>query len=66
MIKYDTIIRALKTFAQAFLGVFVSANFIDLDDTGKTALLISGIAAGVSALMNIDLNNTKTQTKEGE
>ena len=48
----DIIIRAVKTFAQAFLSVLSLglANVVDLS-SGK-ALLIAAVAAGISALQN--------------
>ncbi len=51
--KYDVqdiLVRALKTFIQAFLASVVVANVTDLD-TLKAAV-IGGIAAGIAAVWN--------------
>jgi hypothetical protein len=47
------IIRALKTFVQAFASVLAvsAATVVDIE-TGK-AVLIGAVAAGISALMNL-------------
>lgn len=48
----DVIIRALKTFAQAFFAA-VAAGVIGVTDMDAlVALLIAAIAAGVSAVWN--------------
>lgn len=48
----DIIIRAVKTFAQAFLSVLALGivNVTNLDSL--QALAIAGVAAGISALQN--------------
>lgn len=48
----DIAIRALKTFVQAFLAVLVAgvATVDNLD--ALVALLVAGLAAGISALQN--------------
>jgi hypothetical protein len=47
------IVRALKTFVQAFCSVLAvsAATVVDVD-TGK-AVLIGAVAAGISAVMNL-------------
>lgn len=68
----DWVIRALKTFAQAFFGVLIPEACLILngnmpeDIVGAKALLIplvcSALAAGISAAWNIVLEHLK----EGE
>ncbi|MCR5540072.1 MAG: hypothetical protein K6F71_04450 [Ruminococcus sp.] len=52
--------RALRTFGQAAIG-YIGAN-IALTDTSDSqalrVLLTAAIAAGISALMNADLNHS--------
>lgn len=53
------LIRALKTFVQAFLSVLaVSATTVVNLETGK-AVLIAAVAAGFSALMNLFIQPTE-------
>ena len=55
----DILIRALKTFVQAFIPVVVSAlSVADLTDFSKIksvlySAIISGAAAGISAVWNV-------------
>lgn len=54
----DILSRALKTFAQAFLGSITINNFLVVNDvsTFKTVLystLIGALSAGLSALWNM-------------
>lgn len=54
----DVLNRALKTFAQAFLGSITINNFLVVTDvsTFKTVLystLIGALSAGISALWNM-------------
>ena len=66
----DIIIRAIKTFIQAIIAYACTLSFIDVDWGNKTVVMgivLSGIAAGVSALMNFDwtaLNTTKEEEEE--
>ena len=58
----DIINRASKTFIQAFLGSVVVENFTTVKDVDglKTVLystLLAGVAAGISAVLNIFLNS---------
>ncbi len=49
----DIGVRALKTFIQAFLAV-VLVGLADVHDMNKLkVLMIAGISAGISALMNL-------------
>lgn len=58
----DTVERAVKTFVQAFLAYIVTAmaagDFINaqLSQKALTGVLISAIAAGLSAVMNMIKN----------
>lgn len=54
----DIVIRAFKTFIQAFIAV-ISISVATTDLTNKEALkalIIGAIASGISALMNYILN----------
>lgn len=54
----DILIRAIKTFIQGFLGALaVSLPNADLTNMAVLkSLLIGGIAAGISAVMNLIIN----------
>ena len=54
--------RPFRTFLQGFIGVFAGASIMDLKDVNvlKT-LVISGIMAGISAIMSL---NTGDDTNE--
>lgn len=64
----DTVERAVKTFVQAFLAYIVTAmaagDFINaqLSQKALTGVLISAIAAGFSAVMNM-IKNANSPTK---
>lgn len=46
--------RAFRTFLQGFLGVFAGTQLFDLKDINVVkALVISGIMAGLSAVMSL-------------
>lgn len=56
----DIAIRALKTFLQAFISAFSIDSLIGISDTramkrALLAVLISAVAAGISALWNLCL-----------
>lgn len=53
MVDYrDLGVRAFKTFVQAFLAV-VAVGVVSVSDfTALKALLVAGVAAGISAAMN--------------
>lgn len=55
----DILIRALKTFIQGFLGALaVTLPSSDLSNSNVIkSLLIGGIAAGISAVMNLIINS---------
>ena len=64
--KYkDILIRALKTFVQAFIPVvaaaFATADLTELDNLKAVAYsaLISGAAAGISAVWNVIIQLTE-------
>lgn len=48
----DILIRAAKTFLQAFLGVVALGIVNVVDFNSAKALAIAGVAAGISALQN--------------
>jgi hypothetical protein len=49
----DILVRALKTFVQAFLGA-VAIGIVAVDDlAGLQALAIASLAAAISAVMNL-------------
>ena len=65
----DILIRALKTFLQAAMGYVCTIGVSNIDFGKKTAvtgIAISAIAAGFSALMNIDWDAADKSTTEGE
>jgi hypothetical protein len=60
--------RAFRTFLQGFIGVFAGVQLFDLKDMNvlKT-LVISGIMAGISAVMSLNTGEEKfvrTNTEE--
>ncbi len=54
----DILIRAIKTFIQAFIAAFLlqTSNLSNLDKKVLESALIGGIAAGISAVMNLIAN----------
>lgn len=47
--------RPFRTFLQGFIGVFAGASIMDLQDINVVkTLIISGIMAGLSALMSLN------------
>lgn len=72
----DCLVRALKTFIQAFLGTLIPRLTVILEETPDLlslnlellyALLPAAIAAGISAVWNIWLLKAKERGKgEGE
>ena len=56
LLSKEPIRRAIRTFIQAAAG-FVAVNVVTLDITAENAikgLIISAIAAGIAAAMNIE------------
>ena len=54
---HDIFTRALKTFIQAVLGFICTLSLTDIDlgdDTVRAGIILAAVAAGLSALMNID------------
>jgi hypothetical protein len=63
-------VRALKTFAQAFLGVLIpeivallNGGFVDADVAwvALSPFVAAGLAAGISAVWNIALEKLKAE-----
>lgn len=54
----DIILRALKTFIQAFIAAFLlgTSNLSNLDKKVLESALLGGLAAGISAVMNLISN----------
>lgn len=67
----DWMVRALKTFVQAFLGVLIPEicavlNGFDFSDIGKNFMVLApvsaaALAAGISAAWNIILEHMKEE-----
>ena len=60
--------RAFRTFLQGFIGVFAGVQMFDLKDMNVVkTLVISGIMAGISAVMSLNTGEEKfirTNTEE--
>lgn len=54
----DILIRALKTFIQAFIAAFLlgTENLSHIDKQVLESALLAGLAAGISAVMNLVSN----------
>ena len=52
LLTNDLVVRALKTFIQAFLSVVVLGVADVVDWNTAKALLLAGIAGGISAVWN--------------
>ena len=53
----DVVVRAIKTFIQAAISYVCTISFIDIDWSDNTVVggvILAALAAGISALMNID------------
>ena len=61
----DIAVRALKTFAQAFLAVFVAANVVSIGDI-SIGLLDTGVAAGLAAVASLVQNVLLGLASSGE
>jgi len=54
--------RAFRTFIQGFMGVFAGVQIFELKDINVVkTLIMSGIMAGISAIMSL---NTGEQTED--
>ena len=52
--------RAFRTFLQGFIGVFAGVQIFDLKDINVVkTLIISGIMAGISAVMSLNTGEEK-------
>ncbi|MBO7449403.1 MAG: hypothetical protein J6U54_03455 [Clostridiales bacterium] len=61
----DIAIRAAKTFLQAFLGsISVETVLATTDRSIWRSVLISGVAAGISAVMNLIIASLDNDTME--
>lgn len=61
--RKDVLIRALKTFVQAFLAV-ITTGLLDITDTNALkALVVAGVASGISAVWNAFYNPITSSTK---
>lgn len=47
------VVRAAKTFAQAFVAVFLASLTLSINQVQPKALVIGAISAGLSALTNV-------------
>ena len=68
----ETLVRALRTFAQAVIG-YIVANIalIQWDDTGAVkksvmALITAAVACGLAALMNLPKKGADEDEKGGD
>ena len=60
----DVILKSIKTFIQAFLACVMGYGLIDPSDkAGYKALMIAGVASGLSALMNVDYKSLEGANK---
>lgn len=65
-LKNDTVERVYKTFLQAFLATLAVSLSTTTDFTNMEivkSILIGAIAAGVSAVMNLVINNIKKESE---
>jgi len=61
----DIILKAVKTFLQAFVATFMGYGMIDPNDKSLLkSLVIAGIAAGLSAVMNVDYKSLEGVKKK--
>lgn len=51
--KRDLVKRALWTFGQSFLGVFLAGAAVNITQVQLKALVVASIAAGLSALKGL-------------
>lgn len=62
----DILIRAAKTFIQSFIAAFLMGtnNLSTLDKKVLESALLGGIAAGISAVMNLIANLLDKESEE--
>ena len=60
----DLVIRALKTFAQSFVAVFLAGAVGIVDQDTFVALLIASVAAGLSGVQNSFIQARNTMREE--
>lgn len=57
--------RAFRTFLQGFIGVFAGVQIFDLKDINVVkTLVISGLMAGISAVMSLNTGESKQSITE--
>jgi hypothetical protein len=55
LLSHDVVVRAIKTFVQAFLAV-VAVGVVGVNDINTAkALAVAGVSAGISAVWNFIL-----------
>lgn len=55
LLSHDVVVRAIKTFVQAFLAV-VAVGVVGVNDVNTAkALAVAGVSAGISAVWNFIL-----------
>lgn len=67
ILKNPVLVRAVKTFLQSFIGYIAGIGLYGFDFDNKSVLvgvLISALASGLSALMNV--NWGEFETSEGD
>ncbi len=67
ILKNPVLVRAVKTFLQSFIGYIAGIGLYGFDFDNKSVLvgvLISALASGLSALMNV--NWGELETSEGD
>jgi hypothetical protein len=61
--RKDIAVRAAKTWTQAFLAV-ITTGLLDITDTNALkALVVAGVASGISAVWNAFYNPITSSTK---
>lgn len=63
ILKNPVLVRAVKTFLQSFIGYIAGIGLYGFDFDNKSVLagiLISALASGLSALMNVNWGDWET------
>lgn len=63
ILKNPVLVRAVKTFLQSFIGYIAGIGLYGFDFDNKSVLvgvLISALASGLSALMNVNWGELET------